>query len=113
MLKIVDVVDPERLKNPDKTIILVSSGNFIERGYKIKDVCLNLYIQRKDPHLGLYSLLTAHVETDKGSIEITYDEGYMGENPLEEAAVFLTSHLGISSLILRSILQLENALQHM
>ncbi|MGI0045880.1 MAG: hypothetical protein ACREBB_01640 [Nitrosotalea sp.] len=111
-MKIVDVVDPKRLeRTPDKTIVLMSSGNFIERGYKIKYVCLNLYIQKKDPKLGPYSLLTAYIETDKGSIEITYDEGYRGENHLEETAAFLTSHLGISSLILRSILQLEDALQ--
>ncbi len=110
-MRIIDVVDPTRIRKiPDKTIILMSSGNFIEQGYKIKDIHLNLYIQKKDPKLGPYSLLTAYVETDKGSIEITYDEGYRGENSLEEAAAFLTSHLGISGLILRSILQL-NTLQ--
>ena len=112
MLKIIDVVDPKRIaKSPDKTIVLMSSGNFIQHGHEIKDVHLNLYIQRKDPDLGSYSLLTAYVETDKGSIEMTYDEGYRGENSLEEAATFLTSHLGISGLILRSILQLENSLE--
>lgn len=112
MLKIIDVVDPKRIaKSPDKTIVLMSSGNFIQHGHEIKDVHLNLYIQRKDPDLGSYSLLTVYVETDKGSIEMTYDEGYRGENSLEEAATFLTSHLGISGLILRSILQLENFLE--
>ena len=112
MLKITDVADSKRLNNgPNKTIALITSGNFTERGYKIKNMCLNLYLQTKDPKLGPYSLLTAYVETDKGSIEMTYDEGYRGENALEEAAVFLTSHLGISGLVLRSIIQLENALE--
>lgn len=112
VLKVTDVVEPTRIeKMPDKTIVLISSGNFVEQGYKVKSVHLNLYIQKKDPKLGPYSLMTAYIETDKGSIEMTYDEGFMGENPLEEAAAFLTSHLGISSLILRSILQLENSLQ--
>jgi hypothetical protein len=111
-LKVVDVVDPERINRvPDKTVVLMSFGNFVERGHTVKNVHLNLYMQKKDSKLGTYSLLTAYIETDKGSIEMTYDEGYMGENGLEEAAAFLTSHLGISSLILRSIIQLENYLK--
>ena len=106
------MVDPKRIaKAPDKTIVLMSSGNFPERGYKVKNIHLNLYLQKKDPKLGVYSLLTVYVETDKGAIEMTYDEGYRGENALEEAAAFLTSHLGLSGLILRSIIQLENALE--
>lgn len=109
-LKVIDVVDPSRIdRNPDKTVVLMSSGNFVERGYVVKNVHLNLYIQKKDSKIGPYSLITAYVETDKGSIEMTYDEGYRGLNALEEAAAFLTSHLGISGLILRSIIQLENS----
>lgn len=89
----------------------MSSGDFVERGYKIKKIHLNLYLQAKDQKLGPYSLITVYVETDKGSIEMTYDEGYRGEHALDETAAFLTSHLGISGLILRSIIQLEDALQ--
>lgn len=112
MLKVTDVANSKRLNNgPDKTIVIMTSGNFTEGGHKIKNIRLNLYLQTKDPKLGSYSLLTVYVETDKGSIEMTYDEGYRGENALEEAAEFLTSHLGISGLILRSIIQLENALE--
>ena len=111
-MKIVDVVDPGRInKTPDKTIILMSNGNFVERGHTVMNVSLNLYIQGKNEMLGPYSLLTAQVETDKGTIEMTYDEGYRGEHALEEAAAFLTSHIGISSLILRSIIQLENSIK--
>lgn len=110
-MKIVDVSDPGRLKGtPDKMIVLMSSGNFKERGYVVKNVQLNLYLQKRDQKLGPYSLITVYVETDKGAIETTYDEGYRGENSLEEAAAFLTSHLGLSGLILRSIIQLENSL---
>ena len=111
-MKVIDVMDPERInKVPDKTVVLMSSGNFVERGYVVKTVHLNLYIQRKDPKFGTYSLITAHVDTDKGMIEMAYDEGYRGNNALEEAAAFLTSHLGISGLILRSIIQLENSIK--
>ncbi len=110
IVKVIDVVRPERIaRPPDKTIVLLSDGKFLEQGCVVKKVQLNLYIQQKNPKLGPYSLLTAHVETDKGSIEMTYDEGYRGENAFEEAAAFLTSHLGISGLILRSVMQLENS----
>jgi uncharacterized protein YwgA len=109
-VKVIDVVQPERIaRPPDKTIVLLSDGKFLEQGYIVKKVQLNLYIQQKNTKLGPYSLLTTQVETDKGLIEMTYDEGYRGENPLEEAAAFLTSHLGISGLILRSVMQLENS----
>jgi|SRR5438445_8738028 len=112
VVKVIDVVSPERInKAPDKTIVLLSSGIFVEQGYAVKHVCLNLYIQKKDKKLGPYSLITAYVETDKGEIEITYDEGYRGNNALEETASFLTTHLGISSLILRSVMQLKNTQQ--
>ena len=108
----VDVISPERVNRaPDKTIILLSSGNFLEQGFIVKSVQLNLYIQKKDKKMGPYSLITSYVETDKGEIEMTYDEGYKGEKVLEETAGFLTSHLGISSLILRSVLQLKSALE--
>lgn len=108
-MKVIDVTDPDRINRaPDKTIVLMSSGNFIEQGHTVKSVHLNLYIQKKDPKLGPYCILTAYVETNKGAIEMTYDEGYRGENALEEAAGLLTSNLGMSGLILRSIIQLEN-----
>lgn len=111
MSKVVDVADPERINRaPDKTVILMSGGNFAEQGHIVKSVSLNLYIQRKDEKLGPFSLITVLVETDKGLVEMTYDEGYRGENAIEEAATFLTSHIGISGLILRSVMQLNQSL---
>jgi hypothetical protein len=113
-LRFVDVINPERIhKTPDKTITLMSSGNFVEQGFMVKNIYLNLYIQKKDEKLGTYSLITAFIETDKGEIEVTYDEGYRGEHALEETASFLTSYLGISNLVLRSVLQLKNTIQNM
>ena len=107
-MKVIDVINPQRInKAPDKTIVLLSDGNFIEQGFIIRKIQLCLYLQKYDEKLGPYSLLTVSVETDKGEIEMTYDEGYQGKNALEEAAGFLTSNLGLSSLILRSIIQLK------
>jgi len=109
--KVIEVADPKRVdRAPDKTIVLMSGGKFLEQGHVVKNVSLNLYIQKKDEKLGPYSLMTALVETNKGIIEMTYDEGYRGEHALEEATAFLTSHLGISGLILRSIIQLDQSI---
>jgi len=51
------------------------------------------------------------VETDKGIIEMIYDEGFHGENALEKATEFITKNLGISSLVLRSIISLKEELK--
>jgi hypothetical protein len=40
-----------------------------------------------------------------------YDEGYRGHNSLEAAKKFIISNLGISSLILRSIIALEEEIK--
>ena len=107
-MKIIDVNKPERVKNPPKdSVSLFSSGEFLEQGFKIKKVELRRYIPNTDAKLGPFSLITSYVETDKGSIEMIYDEGFRGEKPLSRAAEFLTSNLGISGLVLRSIISIR------
>ena len=111
MEKIIEVADPQRVSRPpDKTIVLMSDGNFLERNHVVKNVILNQYVQKHDPTLGPYSIITVLVETDKGVIEMTYDEGWRGANALTDAATFLKAHLGISGLILRSIIQLDQSM---
>lgn len=110
-MKIIDLHDPRRInKKPDGIQILFSSGNFVQEGFTISKVELRLYHERVDDKLGPFSLITSFVETDKGSIEMVYDEGFRGENPLLRASEFLTSHLGISGLILRSIISMREKL---
>ncbi len=105
---IVDLYDPQRVnKTPDGVEVLLSSGNFVQDGFTISKVELRLYNERTDEKLGVYSLITSFVETDKGSVEMIYDEGFRGEEPLLRAAQFLTSNLGISGLVLRSIISLR------
>ncbi len=105
---IVDLYDPQRVnKTPDGVEVLLSSGNFVQDGFTISKVELRLYNERTDEKLGVYSLITSFVETDKGSVEMIYDEGFRGEEPLLRAAAFLTSNLGISGLVLRSIISLR------
>lgn len=107
-MTIVDLHDPQRVnRDPDNVEVLLSSGNFVQDEFVISKVELRLYTERTDEKLGDYSLITSFVETDKGSVEMIYDEGFRGEEPLFRAAKFLTSNLGMSGLILRSIISLR------
>ncbi len=107
-MNIVDLHDPQRVnKTPDDVKVLFSSGNFVQDDFTISKVELRLYNERTDEKLGNYSLITSFVETDKGSVEMIYDEGFRGEESLSRAVEFLISNLGISGLILRSIISLR------
>ena len=73
----------------------------------IQKVELRLYLEGIDEKLGHFSLITSFVQTDKGSVEMIYDEGYRGEDSLNRAVKLLISNLGLSSLILRSVIVLK------
>ena len=103
---------PERVSSsPDKSIILLSSGNYSEKGFTIKKIELRLFVEKIDENLGPFSLITTLLETDKGSIEMVYDEGYLGVNSLERAREFLISNVGLSGLILRSLIALKEEIK--
>jgi hypothetical protein len=111
-MNIVDLHDPKRVdRTPDDVEVLLSSGNFTQDNFKISKVELRLYSEQTDEKLGVFSLITSFVETDRGSIEMIYDEGFRGQNSLLRATQFLTSNLGISGLILRSVIALEEKLK--
>lgn len=93
---------------PDETKVLFSSGSFMQDEFKILKVELRLYVEKTDEYLGDFSLITSFVETDKGTVEMIYDEGYRGADSLKRASEFLTSNLGISGLILRSVISLRD-----
>ena len=107
-MKIIDLPNPKRIEKPpiqSKTIF--SSGKFVQNDVTIQKIELRLYIEQHDNKLGDYSLITCYVETDIGTIEMLYDEGFRGSDPLNRTASFLISNLGISGLILRSIIALK------
>ena len=107
-MEIIDLHDPTRVnKTPDGIEVLFSSGNFIQDEFKISKVELRLYKEQTDKKLGDFSLITSFVQTDKGSVEMIYDEGYRRNNVLMRAKEFLASNLGISGLILRSVITLR------
>ena len=110
-MKIIDLPNPERINRlPDSSLVLFSEKEYSEHGFKIKKIELRLFIEKTDEKLGPYSLITSFMDTDKGAIEMLYEEGYHGKNSLERSRDFLVSSLGISGLILRSVIALESAL---
>ena len=111
-MNIIDLHDPQRVnRKPDEISVLFSSGNFLEQGFSVNLVELRLYLEKPDANLGPYSLITSFVQTDKGSVEMIYDEGYRGNDSLGRTVKFLTSNLGISGLILRSIITLRDRIE--
>ena len=113
MINIIDINEPKRVnRSPDNFVTLFSSENYLEHGFHIHKVELRHYLEKTDETLGTFSLITSFVETDKGSIEMKYDEGYLGKNSLDKAKEFLISNLGVSGIILRSIISLESALKN-
>jgi len=66
------------------------------------------YVERRDEKLGDYSLLTVVVETDKGAVELKYDEGFRGPDAFESAVTLLTKYTGLSALINRALIALSS-----
>ena len=108
-LKYIDIPNPKRLeREPDKIISILTNGNSIENGYEIRNIFLQLYIEKTDKELGQYSVITSLVETTEDSVEMIYDEGYFDTKEFESASKFLINRLGISSVIHRSLVFLDN-----
>ncbi len=107
-MHLVDVPRPGRVdREPDATEVLLGSGALRERGLVVSRVELRLYEEGADEDLGPYSLITSFVDTDRGSVEMVYDEGFRGPDALGRAARFVASSLGLSALVLRSVIALE------
>jgi hypothetical protein len=110
-MKFVDVPDSKRIeRDPDNRNIVFSDGKITQDDVEIKKIELLEYKINTDQNLGIYSIITALVDTDHGLIEILYDEGYRGDDALNDSANMLIQNLGLSGLILRSLISLKNKL---
>ena len=110
-MKFVDVPDSKRIeRDPDNRNIVFSDGKITQDDVEIKKIELLEYKINTDQNLGTYSIITALVDTDQGLIEILYDEGYRGDDALNDSANMLIQNLGLSGLILRSLISLKNKL---
>ncbi|CAI8192746.1 MAG: Uncharacterised protein [Candidatus Nitrosopelagicus brevis] len=110
-MKFVDVPDSKRIeRDPDNRNVIFSDGKITQDDVEIKKIELLEYKINTDQNLGTYSIITALVDTDQGLIEILYDEGYRGDDALNDSANMLIQNLGLSGLILRSLISLKNKL---
>ena len=110
-MKFVDIPDVKRITNePDNSTVIFSDGKITQEGVEIRKIELLQYKIKKNEELGDYSIITALLETDHGLIEILYDEGYRGSEALNESANMLIQNLGLSGLILRSLISLKTKL---
>ena len=112
IMNIIDVSNLERIdKKPTRRMTLLSNGEVMQNGFKIKTLELRLYTNILQNKPLSYSIITAYLETDEHSIETLYDEGDLEDNALEKSTELLTNSLGLSGLILRLIISLENTLK--
>ncbi|HXV46655.1 MAG TPA: hypothetical protein VD736_08290 [Nitrososphaera sp.] len=101
-------VDPGRVgRPPDRIKVLLAGGAQRNQGFVIRKVEMRQYVERRDDRLGDYSLLTVVVETDRGTAELKYDEGFRGPDALESAANMLMQYVGLASLINRALIELQ------
>ncbi|MGI0005979.1 MAG: hypothetical protein ACREAO_07855 [Nitrososphaera sp.] len=100
-------VEPGRINGPPARRQVLLSGAQKDQGFTITLIEMRQYVERADDRLGEYSLLTVVVETDKGSIEMKYDEGFRGPDAFESAVAMLTQYVGLSALINRALIALS------
>ncbi len=107
-MDIIDLHDPSRVnRNPDDVKILLENGDFVQDEFSISQIELRFYQEKIDEKLGPYSLITSFVKTNRGTIEMIYDEGFLGSDALSRAYGFLTTNLGLSALVLRSVISIR------
>jgi hypothetical protein len=87
--------------------VLLEKGSQKNQGFVIQKIEMRQYVERRDEKRGDYSLLTTVVETDRGSVEMKYDEGFRGPDALESAVTMLTQYVGLASLINRALIELQ------
>jgi len=110
-MKFIDIPDSQRIeRKPDSRNVIFTDGKIMQDGFEIKQIELLLYKIKMDEKLGPYSIITALVNTSHDQIEILYDEGYRGNDALDESTNMLIQNLGLSGLILRSLISLKNKL---
>lgn len=100
-------LEPGRIAGPPaKSAQLLHSAMKME-GVLITKMEMRQYVERTDEHLGDYSLLTVVVETDRGAVEMKYDEGFRGPDALESATKLLLQYAGLAALINRALIELS------
>jgi hypothetical protein len=108
MIQKIDISDDRANREPDGVKVLLECGNSQNQGFIIQHMELRHYIESRDPRLGEYSLITVLIKTDKGIVEMKYDEGFRGSDELKSTADFLSQYVGYGALIGRALIELQD-----
>jgi hypothetical protein len=102
--------DVERLRisnAPIHKVVLFEGILLSDNNVSIEKVELRQYMERLDKEKGFYSLITVYLKSSKGEIELKFDEGFKGRNPLPEICLTLMKYIGLESLINRLVIALN------
>lgn len=103
-------VERSRISNaPLRKVVLLDGGSLSVDNVSIERIELRLYRERFDKSKGFYSLITVYLKSSKGEIELKFDEGFKGSDPLQEISIILMRHIGLESIINRTLIALHEA----
>ena len=105
---ILDLETNNLLQQSPKNSKIILSNIIYDSIHFIKKLELLMYITNNHKILGDYSILVSIIETDKGTIIMKYDEGYRGKDVFDNSIKMLTQYSGLSSLINRALIELDN-----
>lgn len=105
---ILDLETNNLLQQSPKNSKIILSNIMYDSIHFIKKLELLMYITNNHKILGDYSILVSIIETDKGTVIMKYDEGYRGKDVFDNSIKMLTQYSGLSSLINRAIIELDN-----
>jgi len=105
---ILDLETNNLLQQSPKNSKIILSNIMYDSIHFIKKLELLMYITNNHKILGDYSILVSTIETDKGTVIMKYDEGYRGKDVFDNSIKMLTQYSGLSSLINRALIELDN-----
>ena len=105
---ILDLETNNLLQQSPKNSKIILSNLMYDSIHFIKKLELLMYITKNHKILGDYSILVSIIETDKGTVIMKYDEGYRGKYVFDNSIKMLTQYSGLSSLINRALIELDN-----
>jgi hypothetical protein len=94
-------------KGPLDKVVLFKGVSLSVDKVSIERVELRHYRERLDMDKGFYSLITVYLKSSKGEIELKFDEGFKGNDPLPELSLILMKYTGLESLINRLMIALN------
>jgi hypothetical protein len=98
-------VERQRISNaPVAKEVLLEHGSQLVDNVSIERVELRQYWEKLDKERGFYSLITVYLKTSKGEIELKFDEGFKGKDPLPAISLTLVRYVGLKSLINRALI---------